>query len=125
MDEIIIKDLKVRCIIGTLPRERRVKQRLIINLSLACNCETAGKSDSLNDAVNYKDVCDKVVALCLAGKFMLIEKLAHEIGTICLTDKNVRQVTVRIDKPGALPLAASAAVIITRKQTRQTTIRSA
>ncbi len=116
MDTLLIKDLKVRCIIGTLARERKVRQQVIINITLDCDCTKAGRSDDLNDAVNYKNIYDKVLAMTLSSKFMLIEKLADVIARICLSEKKVKQVTVRVDKPSALSKAASSAVLIKRSK---------
>ena len=46
----------------------------------------------------------------------MIEALATRVADICLTESKVEAVKVTIRKPGALPIADSAAVTIRRKR---------
>jgi len=116
MDKIIIRDLKLRAIIGTFPEERREKQDIIINLEILTDLRAAGKSDELTDTVDYKTMKQNIIAMVEASKFQLIERLAEEIANIVLQDKKVIGTRVIIDKPGALRFASSAAVEIYREQ---------
>lgn len=114
MDTMLIRDLKLRCIIGTRPQERKRKQVVLVNLALECDLRKAGESDALEDTVNYSALYKRVVAMCERSRFLLIERLAREVARICLEDAKVAAVTVTIDKPGALEKARSAAVTIRR-----------
>ena len=53
MDRILIEDLEVNAIIGTLPEERLEPQLLILNLEIFTDFTAAGISDDLTDAVDY------------------------------------------------------------------------
>jgi len=116
MDRIFIRDLALRCIIGIYPEERREKQDIVINVEMHCDLRQAGKSDDLNDTVDYKSVKKAILKLVEGSRFQLIESLAEKIAAIALADEKVQQVVVTIDKPGALRFAKASAVEITRKK---------
>lgn len=114
MDRIFIRKLALRCIIGIYPEERREKQDIVINMAMHCDLRKAGRSDDLNDTVDYKTVKKAILALVEKSSFQLIESLAESIADIALANDKVQQVVVSIDKPGALRFAKSSAVEITR-----------
>lgn len=114
MDRIFIRDLALRCIIGIYPDERREKQDIIVNVEMHCDLRAAGRSDDLDDTVDYKAVKKAVLELVEQSRFQLIESLAERIADIALGNEKVEKVVVTIDKPGALRFARSSAVEITR-----------
>ena len=114
MDRIFIRDLALRCIIGIYPEERREKQDIVINVELHCDLRVAGRSDDLNDTVDYKAIKKAILKLVEESGFQLIESLAESIADIALADDKVQQAIITIDKPGALRFAKSSAVQITR-----------
>ena len=119
MDRMHIRDLAVECIIGTKPEERVTKQTVVINLTLECDLTMAGRTDNLEDTVNYVVIKRDVIALIEQGKFLLIERMADRIAEICFANRRVSSVTVTIDKPGAIPEARSVAVEIHRTKDRR------
>jgi D-erythro-7,8-dihydroneopterin triphosphate epimerase len=116
LDKIYIRDLLVRCIVGIYPEERSEKQDVIINLVLHTDLSKAGKTDNIEDTVNYKTIKKKVLKMVQLSEYFLIEKLAEEIAQIALSDESVARVDVSIDKPGALRFARSVAVEIFRNR---------
>jgi dihydroneopterin aldolase/D-erythro-7,8-dihydroneopterin triphosphate epimerase len=114
MDRIFIRDLVLRCIIGIYPEERREKQDVVINVEMHCDLRKAGRSDKLDDTVNYKAIKKAILKLVEESRCELIESLAENIADIALADGKVQCVVVTIDKPGALRFAKSSAVEITR-----------
>lgn len=116
MDRIFIRDLRVRCIIGIYPHERREKQDVVINLVLEGDFARACQSDDIDDAINYKTLKKRILRLVEKSGFFLVERLAGAIAEACLKDKRVTRVTVTLDKPGALRFARSVAVEITRSR---------
>ena len=117
MDKIFIRDLALRCIIGIYPEERVEKQDIVINVEMHCDLRKAGRSDDLNDTVDYKAIKKAILKLVEESGFQLIESLAESIADIALADEKVKQVVVTIDKPGALRFCKSVAVEIERKRT--------
>jgi len=116
MDKIIIKCLKVKSIIGTLPEERTKKQEIEFNIELDCNLSAAGNSDNLNDTVNYQAVENDILTMAEASSFMLLERLAEEAANACLKYEQVKCARITIDKPGALKHSRSVAVCVERKK---------
>ena len=115
-DRIHIRDLLVRCIIGIYPEERTVKQDVILNITLEADLHAAGRSDNIEDTVNYKSIKKAIYQMVEGSEFLLVERLADEIAVICLRDPKVMRATVTVDKPGALRFARSVAVEITRSR---------
>ncbi len=113
-DRVYIRDLAVRCIIGVYPEERRDVQDLVLNIAMHANLAEAGKSDAIEDTVDYKTVKKRVLAAVEKSEFRLIEALAERIASVVLESPRVNRVDVTIDKPGALRFARSVAVRISR-----------
>ena len=106
-DQIHIKDLLLRTIIGINAEERRARQDVLINIDLHVDTRAASASDDIDDAVNYRTITKRVIKLVEESRINLVEKLAAEIAGTCLEDPSVEAVTVRVEKPGALRFARS------------------
>jgi len=108
-DKIRIVDLTVQAIVGVNPIERTKKQNLVINLTLHCDLQRCGETDSISDTLNYSTVSKKVLAFVEEEKAYTLERLASGIAHLCLFHvdfaEKVHSVKVRVDKPGALTLA--------------------
>ena len=115
-DQIYIQDLLVRCIVGLYDWERTEKQDVIINITLHADLRQAGRTDRIEDTVDYKDTKKRIVALVEMSQFKLVEALAAAVANVCLTAAGVEAVDVRIDKPGALRFARSVAIEIHREK---------
>jgi D-erythro-7,8-dihydroneopterin triphosphate epimerase len=116
MDRIIIRDLRVRCIIGINDEERREKQDVIINIAIYADLSKAGKSDQTLDTIDYRALKKNILNMVEASHYFLIEALAQAIADLSLQNPAVEEVTVSVDKPYALRFARSVAVEITRKR---------
>lgn len=116
-DFVKIKGLKVNAVIGVFDWERAIEQPLLIDVCMATDISEAGKSDDINDAINYKEVCDDITELCQQTKALLIERLAELIAAHILSKYNTTQVEVSVAKPTAIKAAEAVAVQITRTAT--------
>lgn len=114
MDCIHLRDLDVKCIVGVLPEERLEPRTVRINLRIECDLARAGRTDRLEDTVDYRAVRDRVREAVRNSSDALIERLAQRAAEAALCVAGVRKVTVCLDKPGALEAARSVAVEITR-----------
>lgn len=114
MDQIIIKDLLIRGIIGVNDWERENPQDILINISLFVNLKHAGLSDNIEDSVNYRTVSKNVIKHVEVIKRYTVEALAEDIAAICLSDSRIQRVIVRVEKPGAVRFARSVGVEIDR-----------
>ena len=116
MDRIIITDLRTRCIVGINEDERREKQDVVISLTIHTDLHKAGKSDRIEDTVDYRALKKRVLAMAENSQYLLVEALAEAIAELCLDQQGVRQVDVCVEKPHALRFARSVAVEITRRR---------
>ncbi len=113
-DQIQIRDLLLRTIIGVNDDERRNRQDVLINITLDVDTRAAGRSDDLEQTVNYRSLAKQIIALVEGSQFYLVEKLAAEIVALCLADERVARAHVTVEKPGALRFARSVGVSIER-----------
>jgi len=116
LDQIHIRDLNLRCVVGIYPDERREKQDVGINITMWADLRLAGKTDRIEDTVDYKGVKKRIVTMVETSSFFLIERLAQAVAELCLEDNRIKRVSVTIDKPGALRFARSVAVQIFRSR---------
>ena len=110
--QIFIRNLKLRTFIGIEDWEIEHQQDVCINVTMKADLEKASQSDQIDDTVNYKTICKAIIQLVENNRFFLIEKMAGDICTLILKNKQVSSVTVCIDKPGALRFTDSVAVEI-------------
>jgi FolB domain-containing protein len=117
MDQIIIKDLLARGIIGINEWEREKAQDILINIVLFADLKMAGESDNLRDSVDYRMIAKKAMAHAENAKRLTVEALAADVARLCLEDPKVQKARVRIEKPGAVRFAGSVGVEIERSKT--------
>lgn len=116
MDRICICDLLVRCILGINESERREKQDVLISLAICTDLRKPGKSDRIEDTVDYRALKKQILAMAENSHYFLEEALADAVAELCLGQRGVLQVEVRVEKPNALRFARSVAVEITRRR---------
>lgn len=113
-DQIEIKDLLLRGIIGVNDWEREAEQDILINIVLFSDLSKAGSSDSIDDTVNYRTVTKRIIEHVEASERFTVEALAADIAQICLEQPGAKRAKVRVEKPGALRFARSVGVEIER-----------
>jgi D-erythro-7,8-dihydroneopterin triphosphate epimerase len=115
-DRIFIRDLTIRCIVGIEEHERREKQDVLVHLTMHTDLRRAGRTDALEDTVDYRALKKRILHLAEESRFRLVEALAQSIADECLRDQRVERVEVVVEKPGALRFARSAGVAIVRSR---------
>jgi FolB domain-containing protein len=116
MDEILIEELLVRCIIGITEEERREKQDVVLDIILRTDTRPAGQSDRFEDAVDYRAIKKRVYTMAEASRCYLVEALAEQVAGICLEHPKVAEVDVTVRKPSALRFARNVGVRIRRRR---------
>ena len=116
MDKIFVKNLLARGIIGVNDWERNRPQNILINITMFTDIRRAAQTDSLNDCVNYSTMSKKVLAHAESVNRLTVEALANDLAKICLEDKGVQRVIVRVEKPGAVRFAESVGVEVERSK---------
>lgn len=114
MDQILIKDLLVRGVIGISDREREQPQDILLNLVLFTDINQAARTDNIEDCVNYSLMAKKVFKLVETARTYTVEALAARVAELCLAEPMVKGVRVRVEKPGAVRFARSVGCEIER-----------
>ena len=107
-DTIKISDFGVECIVGILPQERQVKQKVIIDIDMFLDLTLAAEAGKIERTVDYALIAGQVQFIMETGNFELLETatmaivswLASPVPTAHLF--SVEAAEVRIRKPKAL-----------------------
>src|ERR1700690_165276 len=102
MDQILIKDLLVRTVIGVEEHERSHLSDVLINLVVFTDFSRAGQSDDIDDCVNYATLTHQVQALVEGAARHTLEALAEDVARFCLEIPGVNGVKVRVEKPNVV-----------------------
>ncbi|HIF71123.1 MAG TPA: dihydroneopterin aldolase [Dehalococcoidia bacterium] len=115
-DTVRIEQLELDCIIGINPWERLTRQRITIDIEINADLSAAGKSDAIEDTINYRTISKAITTEIEASSYGLVEALAARVAEICLELENERaqSVEVTVRKPGAVRKAAAVGVIVRR-----------
>jgi FolB domain-containing protein len=114
MDQVIIKDLLVRGVIGITDRERQRAQDILINVVLYTDVNRAAETDNIEDCVDYSRVAKKLFAHAESVGRNTVEALVSDLMRLCLEEPGVQGARVRVEKPGAVRFARSVGVEIER-----------
>lgn len=84
MDKIHVNQMEFYGYHGVFPEETKLGQRFVVDLTVELDLSKAGKSDNLEESINYADlyqVCKEIVE----GKpFKLVEAVAEKIASTIL-----------------------------------------
>ena len=115
MDKIFLSALTVECIVGIWDWERKVKQRVVIDLEIAADIRKAAASDRIEDTIDYKKVAKRLLAFVGESQFHLVETLAERIAQVVVVEFGVAWVKVRLNKQGAIRGARDVGIEIERR----------
>jgi 7,8-dihydroneopterin aldolase/epimerase/oxygenase len=102
MDLIRITEIRAYGYTGYLPEEQVLGQWFEVDISLWLDLATPGKSDKIEDTVDYRSVINLVKELIKTSKLALLESLATVIANSILEfSPIVKQVNVALTKPAA------------------------
>lgn len=101
MDSIQVNGIRAYGYVGYLPEERILGQWFEVDLTLWVDLAPAGKSDSIEDTLDYREAIAIVKEEITTAKFDLVEKLISAIAQRLLDLEKVNQVRVKLSKPAA------------------------
>lgn len=84
---------------GVLPEERILGQRFVIDVDLQVDLLPPGRSDHLEETVDYGEIIAAIRGKVATGRFHLIEALAETLATEIKKHEKVQQVRVQVCKP--------------------------
>ena len=116
MDHVIIRELRVACVVGVLPAERTTPQEVVVSLAVGTDTARAARSGELDDTIDYAALAERARELIVAGRYRLLETMAEDLAAGVLRDPLAASVRVTIRKPAAIPGARDAGVEIVRER---------
>lgn len=115
MDKIIIKGLKVKCIIGDCAWERKRPQKIVFDLEVQGDFSGVCAEDLLSKAsFDYNKLAKEVLKFVEKSSYHLMETLAEAVAERILEKFPVEAIRVRLAKPAAIKAADAAIVEINR-----------
>lgn len=114
MDIVYIRDLRIDARIGIYDWEKAIQQQVRIDLEMAWDNRVPAASDKIEDALNYKETAQKVIALVQSQHFDLVERLAEDIAAMLMTEMKVPWLRMTLGKPGAVKSSSEVGVCIER-----------
>ena len=115
MDIIFLSGLTTECIIGIWDWERRVKQKVLVDLEMGADIRRAAGSDRIDDTLDYKSVSKRLLQFIGDSEFQLVETLTERIAELVITEFSVPWVRVRLNKQGAIRGARDVGIEIERR----------
>ncbi len=115
-DKVFIEDLRVETVIGIYDWEREIRQTVSLDLEMAFDIRKAGRSDAIEDTLNYKEVAKRLINFIQISEFQLVETLAERCAAIILDEFEVSWVRLKLSKPGAVRGSAAVGVLIERER---------
>lgn len=116
LDTVFIEKLEVITTIGAYDWEQEIKQKLVLDIEMGHDNRPAGKSDNVEDALDYAQVSQAVLTFIQNGRFLLVERVAEEVAELIMQRFSVPWVKIKLTKPGAVPQAVGVGVVIERGQ---------
>ena len=113
---LLIRDLVVPCAIGVHEHERHGTQRVRINIRVRVMDDEGPIEDSIANVVSYETIVDGIRAIIAGGHINLVETLADRIVELCLANRRVRSVWVRVEKLDLYPDADGVGVEVERSR---------
>ncbi len=114
MDTVFIRGLRVDTVIGIFEWERRIRQRVRIDLEMSADVARAAATDAIDDALDYKAIGKRIIAFVGESEFQLVETLAEQVAAIVRGEFDVAWLRLSVSKPGALSGADDVGVTIER-----------
>lgn len=101
-DWVYIRGLEVQTRIGAFAWEREILQKLSFDLEMQTDIRPAARSDDLADALDYKRVSKRIIALVEGCEHELIESVLEDVARAVILEFGVPRLRLVVDKLGAL-----------------------
>jgi FolB domain-containing protein len=119
-DSLFIHNASFESHIGITPAERSTPQKVLIDVDLAIDLTAPGRSDSIKETLDYRNVWQLLDDCVMGEEFHLVEALATSIGDVLLAHfPPVESVTVGVTKPAALAAKGVGSVGVQLTVTRE------
>jgi dihydroneopterin aldolase len=100
-DRIELRGVEVYARHGVLAEEQERAQVFRVDLTVFADLSPAGRSDELDDTIDYRRLAEQVRETVGGESHNLIERVAHRVAETVLTDPKAVRVVITIHKPEA------------------------
>ena len=114
MDIVFIEALEIECVIGIYDWERKITQKVVLDIEMAFDNRPPAASDDIADTLDYKAVSKRLIAYVGESSFGLVESLAERCAAIIREEFNVPWLRLKLSKPGAVTGSRAVGVVIER-----------
>ena len=87
-----------------------------MDLEFPADIRKAARKDRIKDTADYKKIAKRAIAFAATSQFFLIETMAERLAQILLKEFSLKQIRIRLSKPGALRFSKNVGVEIIRKR---------
>lgn len=112
MDTLTIQGLSVQTQIGVYAWEQKIKQQLLIDLTIPSDFSAC--HDELSTTLDYAVLSTRVTEFVETQAFQLIEFVANSVATLIQEEFKVKAITVSVSKPHAIKNAGMVKVTVVR-----------
>jgi dihydroneopterin aldolase len=106
---VFVRGLVLEAEIGVNADEQGQPQPLVVDIE----AELTGEPwRGFSETVDYERLAGHARRIAAGGHIGLVETFAWRLAQACLAEPHVRRVTVRVEKPKALPPAMAGVVIV-------------
>lgn len=114
LDKIFISELKVQTKLGVPEWERMVPQTVVLDIEIGHDLSKAGKSDAIADTIDYGAIVTRIRETLAGHSFQLVEALAEHVCELIFKEFGVKEITIKISKPGIIAGVRAVGVKIER-----------
>ena len=116
MDKVFIEGLEADTVIGIHDWERRIRQKLRLDIELGFDNRVPAASDDVADTLDYDAISRRLTVFVRESEFGLVETLAERCAALLIEEFNVAWLRLKLTKPGAVRNATAVGVIIERQR---------
>lgn len=100
MDKLILERMEFYGYHGVFSEETKLGQRFYVDLTAYLDLAPAGKSDDMEESINYAEIYYTIRSIVEGKPYKLIESLAENIASELLeTYTKINELTVSVIKP--------------------------
>ena len=118
-DKIFLRGLEARCRIGIFDWERKILQKVALDLEFPADIRKAAARDRIENTVDYKKIAKRTLGFVSKSRYFLIETLAEKLSETLLCEFLLPEIKIRLSKPGAIRGAQTVGVEIFRRAGRR------
>jgi dihydroneopterin aldolase len=114
--KVFVRDLLLTCSIGIYDFEKRMPQRVRVNVELDVCGPGMFRGEDFAQVLNYETIVDGIKDIAASGHIELVETFAERIAALCLGDVRVEVARVTVEKLDIYPDAEGVGVGIVRRR---------